>query len=171
MYALHRYNPTQYALFVKGGVELISRQITTRGSWTSTWYSGEYYGTYICTRLIAAVDPAHPLLPRIAEFLLATQRDDGGWGPDRSNVNDTAFALLTLHALNFDKTSRAMTTGRRFLIDRQRVDGSWQGVNFIRMDPFRTQPARAGSRKNELHYRSDVISSCFCLQALCFPRP
>jgi hypothetical protein len=182
MYALHQYNPAQYALFVIGGVELISRQITPRGSWTSTWYSGEYYGTYICARLVAAVDPAHPLLPRIADFLLAAQQDDGGWGPDRSNVNDTAFALLALHALHklpalhalpaltFDKTSPVVTAGCRFLIDRQREDGSWQGVNFIRMDPFRTRTARGGSQKNELHYRSDVISSCFCLQALCLSR-
>jgi hypothetical protein len=171
MYALHQYNFAQYALFVKGGVELIARQMTPRGCWTSTWYSGEFYGTYICARLIAAVDPAHPLLPRITEFLLAAQREDGGWGSDRSNVNDTAFALLALHALTFDKTSPAVTAGRRFLIDRQRENGSWQGVNFIRMDPFRTQAGRTGSRKNELHYRSDVISSCFCLQALCLSRP
>jgi len=121
------------------------------GSWRGVWGVQFVYGTLFGVRgLIAAgVSPRDPALRRACAWLLARQRDDGGWGEaadgctrgeyvphDESQVLHTAWALLALleaEAPDQDAIARAA----QFLIAAQCEDGSWP-----RQDPaglfFRT---------------------------------
>jgi len=67
---------------------------------------------------------------RALGLLTAGQGPDGGWGlyaTSASEPFDTAVALLALTSLDrSDVRSSAIARGRRFLIDHQLPDGSWQ---------------------------------------------
>jgi len=66
---------------------------------------------------------------KAADELLATRRDDGGWSQLDGGTSDayaTGSALVALHVAGGLATeSPTYRGGLRFLIDRQRDDGSW----------------------------------------------
>jgi hypothetical protein len=85
---------------------------------------------------------------------------DGGWGPfvsSPSEVFDTALALIALssHATREAKTRDWLARGRKFLLDRQREDGSW---------PPTTRPAGSES------YAGQLSTTAWAVQALLVTR-
>lgn len=65
----------------------------------------------------------------LSERLLATQSDDGGWGPypmAPTEPFDTAVVLLALRKINEPaRTGQAIERGRAYLIMRQQESGGW----------------------------------------------
>ena len=62
------------------------------------------------------------------EQLLAVQNGDGGWGARagaRSNTEVTALAVAALNAAGRDLGDGSVARGVRWLVSRQRDDGSW----------------------------------------------
>jgi squalene/oxidosqualene cyclase-like protein len=109
------------------------------GSWEGSWGICFTYGTWFGTwGLRAAGLPAdHPALTRAAEFLLAKQQQDGGWGETAESCRArryvhagtgqavmTSWALLALAAAG-RSGSEAAQRGVEFLANRQREDGSY----------------------------------------------
>jgi len=62
------------------------------------------------------------------DLLLGAQNEDGGWGAvkgKRSNTESTSFVLMALKSLERNPFDRQKTAGLKWLIQRQKDDGSW----------------------------------------------
>jgi squalene-hopene/tetraprenyl-beta-curcumene cyclase len=134
------------------GLAWLKREQENDGSWFGRWGTNYIYGTWsVLCALNAAGVPAEDVAVRKAVgFLLATQREDGGWGEDnesygtaprgryhRSNPSQTAWALLGLMAAS-EAENPAIARGIAWLASRQKPDGEWDedpytGVGFPRV--------------------------------------
>jgi len=86
----------------------------------------------------AGINPDSPEIRRAVAWLLARQRDDGGWGESGasyaddaprgaaqySTVSQTAWALLGLMAAG-EAAHPAVKRGIDYLVSCQKLDGSW----------------------------------------------
>jgi hypothetical protein len=62
------------------------------------------------------------------DLLLSAQNVDGGWGSvkgRRSNTESTSFAMMALESLHNKAFDQQITAGLKWLVRRQRDDGSW----------------------------------------------
>jgi len=120
-------------------VAWLRREQEPDGSWFGRWGTNYIYGTWsvLCALNVAVLAPDDPAVRRAVAFLLATQRDDGGWGEDnetyagaphgryhRSNPSQTAWALLGLMAAG-EAGHAAVARGIAWLAAEQRPDGAW----------------------------------------------
>jgi squalene-hopene/tetraprenyl-beta-curcumene cyclase len=110
------------------------------GSWFGRWGTNYIYGTWSVLAALnaAGVSPQAPEVRRAVEWLLARQREDGGWGeggesygPEAtrgtasySTVSQTAWAVLALMAAG-EAAHPAVKRGIDYLIASQKRDGSW----------------------------------------------
>jgi squalene-hopene/tetraprenyl-beta-curcumene cyclase len=108
------------------------------GSWFGRWGVNYVYGTGAVLPALRAhgIPATDPRLRRAGSWLESAQNADGGWGEDprsyddractergESTASQTAWALIALHALG--ERTPAVERGLRWLIERQREDGSW----------------------------------------------
>ncbi|MEU6714092.1 squalene--hopene cyclase [Nonomuraea sp. NPDC046802] len=113
------------------------------GSWFGRWGANHIYGTgAVVPALVAAgVRPGHSSVRRAVAWLERHQNGDGGWGEDlrsyrdpawigrgASTASQTAWALLALLAAG--ERSPAVERGVRWLVERQRTDGTWDEPYF-----------------------------------------
>jgi len=124
-------------------VACIKRRQRDDGSWYGSWGVCFTYGAFFAVEALnaAGVPRADPVYAKAAQFLLAKQRDDRGWGedfngcvtgqwrenPDGSQVVNTAWAVISLcgcgvHATQFLEPIRR---GVRFILSRQLATGDW----------------------------------------------
>ncbi|GAB6164139.1 squalene--hopene cyclase [Thermostilla marina] len=114
------------------------------GSWYGRWGVNYIYGTWqVLTGLTAVGVPHHDRAVVLgAQWLLAHQNSDGGWGESADSYDDpslrgrgpstasqTAWAVLGLIAAGL-ADHPATVRGVRFLLDRQNADGSWSETEF-----------------------------------------
>lgn len=114
------------------------------GSWFGRWGVNYVYGTWqVLTGLRAiGVGPDDPMMRTGANWLLAYQQASGGWGESADSyaqphlrgqgpatASQTAWAMLGLLAAGLGKHP-AMARGARYLIERQRADGTWDEPEF-----------------------------------------
>ena len=96
-----------------GARRILRREQEADGSWFGRWGTNYIYGTWsvLCALNAAGIAPDDPAVRRAVAWLLAVQRDDGGWGEDEETYRDaphgrykestpsqTAWALLGLMA-------------------------------------------------------------------------
>src|SRR5208337_2458738 len=124
---------------VKKAIKFIRNQQEPDGSWFGRWGANYIYGTMLVLRGLEAmgVDHHEPYMQQAAEWLRMVQNPDGGWGETCGSYDDensrgvgpstpsqTAWALLGLVAAGDDR-SDSLAKGVRWLLTRQRPDGSW----------------------------------------------
>ncbi|MHA1267379.1 MAG: hypothetical protein ACTSRS_19235, partial [Candidatus Helarchaeota archaeon] len=120
------------------------------------WYLGQYYGTFLCTRVIASVKPEAPSLANAYTFLLNSQLADGGWGRNAtSNPLDTALALISLHYLKLVgyQVGESMKQGVEYLCAEQFQNGSYQAVPLWTSYP-------------DTYYQGQTLTTAFVVKAL-----
>jgi squalene-hopene/tetraprenyl-beta-curcumene cyclase len=129
---------------VRRGVAWLLRAQEPDGSWFGRWGANYVYGTgAVLPALIAAgVRPGKPSIRRAVGWLVSHQNADGGWGEDlrsyddpalagrgESTASQTAWALIGLLAVPPGAPAApppgVVDAGVRWLIDRQRADGTW----------------------------------------------
>ena len=124
---------------VAKAIEFILKEQEPDGSWFGRWGVNYIYGTFLVLRGLEAIgfDQHEPQVQQAAEWIRMVQNPDGGWGescgtyddPDTRGVgvstpSQTAWALLALLAAGDDR-SDSLAKGIRWLLARQRPDGSW----------------------------------------------
>ncbi|HET9146545.1 MAG TPA: prenyltransferase/squalene oxidase repeat-containing protein, partial [Acetobacteraceae bacterium] len=122
------------------GVEYLRREQEADGSWFGRWGTNYIYGTWsvLCALNAAQIADEDPMVRRAVEFLLAKQREDGGWGEDCESYGDgphgeyteslpsqTAWALLGLMAAG-QTDHPAVARGIAYLQGVQGEDGLWR---------------------------------------------
>ena len=110
------------------------------GSWFGRWGVNYIYGTWSALAALnaAGIPPEDPAVRRAADWLIAIQNPDGGWGEGcdsykldyrgyeraPSRASQTAWALLGLMAAG-SVDEDAVARGIRYLQITQRPDGFW----------------------------------------------
>ena len=114
------------------------------GSWFGRWGVNHVYGVGAVLPALAAAGRADdPRAHRAAEWLVARQNSDGGWGETpgsymdeslrgrgESTPSQTAWAMMGLLALTDGRYNASIRRGADFLIGRQRGDGTWDEPQF-----------------------------------------
>ncbi len=130
-YGLTLYDPKRFEKLIKNAITFLESVQNIDGSWESNWYYGAFYGTYICTKLIAQVNPDSLALKYAKRFLIESQNSDGGWGSKTSDQLNTSLALISLancDPANVEKADLAIN----FL--QNSISNGWESVDFIK--PF-----------------------------------
>ncbi len=114
------------------------------GSWWGRWGVNYLYGLGAALPAIEALgEPmSAPPVRRAVEWLFRHQLPDGGWGESCNTYHDpslrglgpstpsqTAWALMALIAAG-EAAHESVGRGIRYLIDRQRDDGTWDETEF-----------------------------------------
>ncbi len=130
---------------VAAGVDYLKRTQLAEGSWYGRWGMNYIYGTWsvLCALNAAGVDHAAPEMRKAADWLIAIQNADGGWGEDGSSykldykgyepapstASQTAWALLGLMATG-DTAHPAVQRGIAYLMKTQGRDGFWDEARY-----------------------------------------
>ncbi len=124
---------------VRKAIEFLQKEQEKDGSWFGRWGANYVYGTWSVLAGLAVVgeDMNKPYIKKAVEWLKNVQNSDGGWGETiksyddpslkaigRSTPSQTAWAVLGLLCAG-DVKSVAVERGIKFLLERQREDGSW----------------------------------------------
>ncbi len=136
---LATYGYTQKDRQVQKAIKFIYSRQEPDGSWFGRWGVNYLYGTFLVLRGLEAIGiwNHEPQVQQAAEWVRSVQNADGGWGEScasydnpvlrgvgPSTPSQTAWAILALLAAG-DTRSDSLAKGTRWLIDRQRADGSW----------------------------------------------
>ncbi|MDJ0391092.1 squalene--hopene cyclase [Roseomonas sp. E05] len=125
---------------MRAALAYLEREQEADGSWFGRWGVNYIYGTWsaLCALNAAGFDGATPCIRRAADWLLAIQNPDGGWGegcesyrldysgyePAPSTASQTAWALLGLMAAG-EVDHPAVARGIAWLLRMQDETGLW----------------------------------------------
>lgn len=156
VYALFLYNKDFYKSQIEESLKYIIGQQQNNGFWESRWYYGNYYGTYVCLRLLKKINKCSEQIQLAIKAIIKSQNEDGGFSLSNEVSSDplsTSFAHLSLKLfLSIDNV--AILKAIRYLEESQLTDGSWNAVNFIK--PKINEP-----------YKSKTLTTAFALKAFC----
>jgi squalene-hopene/tetraprenyl-beta-curcumene cyclase len=124
----------------KRATDYLRKTQSSDGSWYGRWGMNYIYGAWsvLCALNAAGFDRAAPEIRKAADWLIAIQNGDGGWGEDGSSykldyqgyekapstASQTAWALLGLMAAG-ELDHPAVARGVEYLADTQGADGFW----------------------------------------------
>lgn len=130
---------------VAQAVEFLRGSQHPEGSWYGRWGMNYIYGTWsvLCALNAAGVDHQSREIRKAADWLVAIQNADGGWGEDGSSykldykgyevapstASQTAWALLGLFAAG-EIDHPAVARGINYLARNQASDGFWNEARF-----------------------------------------
>ena len=125
---------------MKAALAYLAREQLADGSWFGRWGVNYVYGTWsaLCALNVAGLGADNPMVRRAADWLIAIQNADGGWGENcdsykldyhgheaaSSCASQTAWALLGLMAAG-ETDHPAVVRGVAWLQAHQAADGAW----------------------------------------------
>ncbi len=136
---LGRHGYTGRDLPVRRAVAFLQERQEASGPWFGRWGVNYIYGAWLVLRGLRAVGEslAAPRYQRVAEWLLAYQNADGGWGESIATYDDptlagqgpstaaqTAWALMGLLSLGRERHP-AIQRGTDYLLGTQETAGAW----------------------------------------------
>jgi squalene-hopene/tetraprenyl-beta-curcumene cyclase len=128
------------SIAMREGIAFLRRTQHKEGSWYGRWGMNYIYGTWsaLCALNAAGLGREAPEVRRAADWFVAIQNEDGGWGEGGesykldysgydaapSTASQTAWALLGLMAAG-EVDSAAVARGIGYLLRTQGPDGFW----------------------------------------------
>ncbi|HLY81049.1 MAG TPA: prenyltransferase/squalene oxidase repeat-containing protein, partial [Caulobacteraceae bacterium] len=125
---------------MSAALDYLEREQLADGSWFGRWGVNYIYGTWsaLCALNAVGQDGASPMVRKAADWLIAIQNPDGGWGetcdsyrldytgyaPHPSGASQTAWALLGLMAAG-ETEHPSVAKGVAWLREHQGDDGFW----------------------------------------------
>lgn len=167
VFALTLYDPTRFAAAIKRGIQFLLKSHDQKYFWNSTWYYGNYYGTYVSLRAICAANGSRETIEKSVMRLETTRHPDGSWSVDGqgSSALQTALALLALSIakkhLGSRVDSRWLKSSLAYLTDSGGADGNWPASPFIQMPMGRPH----GYVHTILTYESSAITNNYVAKA------
>jgi squalene-hopene/tetraprenyl-beta-curcumene cyclase len=137
---LANYGYTRRDKRVERAVQFVLREQEADGSWFGRWGVNYLYGTFLVLRGLESIGlwSHEPAIVNAAEWIRMVQNADGGWGETCGSYDDpmqrgigpstpsqTAWAVLGLLAAG-DTRSDSVAKGIRWMVSRQKPDGSWE---------------------------------------------
>ena len=126
---------------LQAGLDYLRREQAADGGWFGRWGVNYVYGTWsaLCALNAAGLDGSDPCVRKAADWLIAIQNPDSGWGEDctsykldyrgyeqaPSNASQTAWALLGLMAAG-EVNHPAVARGIAYLRQTQDATGLWR---------------------------------------------
>jgi squalene-hopene/tetraprenyl-beta-curcumene cyclase len=126
---------------MRAGIDYLERDQMPDGSWFGRWGVNYIYGTWsaLCALGAAGFDGGRPSVRKAADWLIAIQNADGGWGEDctsykldyrgyepaPSTASQTAWGLLGLMAAE-EIDHPAVERGVAWLRRHQDAGGLWR---------------------------------------------
>ncbi|MDE1883302.1 MAG: squalene--hopene cyclase [Rhodospirillales bacterium] len=129
---------------IERGISYLRETQKPDGSWFGRWGTNYIYGTWsvLCALNAAGVAHDDPMLVKATSWLMARQREDGGWGEDNESYGDapagefhghaaqslpsqSAWAVLGLMAAGL-ADHECVKRGIEYLQAAQGEDGSWK---------------------------------------------
>jgi squalene-hopene/tetraprenyl-beta-curcumene cyclase len=126
---------------MRAALDYLEREQMADGSWFGRWGVNYVYGTWsvLCALNVAGFDATAPTVAKAADWLIAIQNADGGWGEDctsykldyrgyepaASTASQTAWALLGLMAAG-QLDHPAVARGIAYLQRTQDANGLWR---------------------------------------------
>ncbi|MDD5587363.1 MAG: squalene--hopene cyclase [Alphaproteobacteria bacterium] len=130
---------------VKAAIAYLRREQEPEGCWFGRWGTNYIYGTWsvLCALNVIGIDSKDEMVRRAADWLLAKQRADGGWGEDGasywedkpkgegpvSTPAQTAWAILGLMAAG-EVDHSSVAKGIAHLLETQDENGEWDEEHF-----------------------------------------
>ncbi|MFN3531740.1 MAG: squalene--hopene cyclase [Candidatus Brocadia sp.] len=129
---------------IQKAIEFLQKEQEKDGPWFGRWGANYIYGTWSVLSGLAAVgeDMNKAYIRKAVEWLKSVQNPDGGWGETiksyddpflkaigKSTPSQTAWALLALITAG-EVRSETVERGIKFLLTKQREDGSWDEIEF-----------------------------------------
>jgi len=155
---LKYYNSDKYKQYYRDAAEYLVKSQNANGYWESKWYWGNYYATWKVINIISGIPEYSLSAEKALGFLRITQNTDGGWGSNKSDPMNTAFALMCFN-LTIAKNAadrNIILKALSYLMGTQATNGTWNRVPFIKMI----------TEESILTYESKSITTAFCLKAL-----
>ncbi len=156
IYALQVYQPHRYKKQIKKSIDYILKHQNKEGFWVSRWYYGNYYGIYVCLRLLKCFDiQFQKNVKKALNYIKNNQSFDGGFSLNNREPSDPLSTSLALLSLSFfeKKDSLSVKRAKKYLISSQNDGGFWSEVDFIM--PKVHEP-----------YKSKTLTTAFVLKAL-----
>jgi squalene-hopene/tetraprenyl-beta-curcumene cyclase len=129
---------------VNRGYRFLRKEQEPDGSWFGRWGVNHIYGTAAVLPALQAigVDMGEDFVRSAADWILAHQNSDGGWGESCASYMDpafrgrvtttasqTAWALMALLAANDSRYDAGLMRGLSYLVEQQ-TDGSWHELEY-----------------------------------------
>ncbi len=156
-YSLAILDKEKYSDVIKKVTSFVIGQQDNKGYWESRWYYGNYYGTYVCLRLLKVSEKTcSKEIQKALAYMTNNQNNDGGFSIEQNKPSDplsTSLAILGFK-LFFDNDFELIEKAVKYLTSSQSEDGSWKAVDFIK--PKVHEP-----------YKSKTLTTAYVLKALC----
>jgi squalene-hopene/tetraprenyl-beta-curcumene cyclase len=142
---------------VKRAINYLQRSQTAQGSWYGRWGLSYLYGTgaVLVAMKDVKADMSAPFIQKGADWLIAAQNPDGGWGEEyaawdaargivyselskMSTSEQTAWAVMGLLNINRPDAARAVRRGVDYLLATQGREGDWTSGHYtvLGIDPY-----------------------------------
>jgi len=129
---------------VNRGYRFLRKEQETDGSWFGRWGVNHIYGTAAVLPALQSIgiDMSEDFVRNAADWILAHQNGDGGWGESCASYMDpafrgrgvstasqTAWALMALLAVNDARYDAGITRGLEYLVNQQN-EGTWHELHY-----------------------------------------